>query len=569
MDQNYYGMGMVPPGNSDNNDNGQNSPADNRQDAQQGAPAEGMNQQQPWQAQPGQQAMAEGAVPVEANPAPQGPAPLPQQTVDMPQEAAPVQQAMNVPQEAASTPQQAVNELSQSAVPQALNGQTSGYGQPAAGQQVPTGTSAHPLYGSGPQGQGQPPQGAPYAQASWQPYGAPRPYTPYGQQSAPLPYGTQPQQQPPQNPSPRKGGKALSTVALLMACAVFAFGGTYAANQIEAANEGTTVVYRAPETTTADQTSTGDSLTVSEIAAKTGQSVVSVVTETAVESPFVSSDQTVSGAGSGVIISEDGYIITNNHVVEGATKVDVTLPDGSEHEATIIGTDSRSDIAVIKINVTGLIPAVIGDNEAVRVGDLCVAIGNPMGQLGGTVTDGIISALNREVTISGTPMNLIQMSAAVSPGNSGGGLFNGNGELIGVVNAKAGSDNTEGLGFAIPANTAMQVAEELIEDGYVHGRPALGITAQQMNVQDSDSMTVVVVAQVSAGGAADLAGIQANDILLSLNGESISTLAGLSNTLEECAVGDTVTVEVQRDSTTLTLEVTLQELVPDTSSAGA
>lgn len=412
-------------------------------------------------------------------------------------------------------------------------------------------------------GQPAPVQPQPYMpnpSSEWSPYGASQQYTRHtgGQE----PYGGQ--SEPPRKSS---GGKAARTVAMLLACAVVGFGGGYVANSISA-TPGTTVVYKAPEADNITPASAGDSLSVSEIAAKAGQSVVSVVTKSGPASPYMN-DQTATGAGSGVIISEDGYIITNHHVVEDAASVYITLPDGSEHEATIVGSDARSDIAVLKINVKGLIPAVIGNNEEVRVGDFVIAIGNPMGQLGGTVTDGIVSALNREVNIAGTPMNLIQMSAAVSPGNSGGGLFNGKGELVGVVNAKAGSSEAEGLGFAIPAGTAMQVAEELMEGGYVKGRPALGITAQQVNVQGSDTQTAVVIAQVTPGGAAEVAGLQQGDVLLSLEGEEVSTLAGLSAALDGYKVGDTVQVEVQRGEEKIVVSLELQELVPVTTTVGA
>ena len=216
-----------------------------------------------------------------------------------------------------------------------------------------------------------------------------------------------------------------------------------------------------------------------------------------------------SGAGSGVIISQDGYILTCAHVVSGATSVKVQLNGSDEsYDATIVGQDSTSDIAVLKIVATGLTPAVIGDSDALAVGEVAVAVGNPLGTLSNTVTDGIVSALNRQVTVQNNDMTLIQTDASISPGNSGGGLFNANGELIGIVNAKSSYSEAEGIGFAIPINTAMEISRQLIESGSV-ARPALGVkivdvtdaqTAQQLGV----STMGVYVVEVTKGSGADL-----------------------------------------------------------------
>ena len=214
-----------------------------------------------------------------------------------------------------------------------------------------------------------------------------------------------------------------------------------------------------------------------------------------------------SGAGSGVIISQDGYILTCAHVVDGATSVKVQLQNGETYDASIVGSDATSDIAVLKIEATGLTPAVIGDSDALAVGETVVAVGNPLGTLSNTVTDGIISALNREVTVEDNDMTLLQTNASISPGNSGGGLFNANGELIGIVNAKSSYSEAEGIGFAIPIDQAMEIAQQLIENGAVI-RPALGVkildvmdanTANQLGV----SATGVYVVEVTAGGGAE------------------------------------------------------------------
>ena len=213
---------------------------------------------------------------------------------------------------------------------------------------------------------------------------------------------------------------------------------------------------------------TSDSLSIPEIAALNSDSVVEIYTEFIVNG-WRMTQYVSEGAGSGVVISKNGYIVTNNHVIDSANKITVQLNDGTEYEAELIGKDSRTDIAVIKIDASDLKPAVWGDSDGLVVGELAVAIGNPLGKLGGTVTDGIISALSRDIEIDGHMMNLLQTSAAVNPGNSGGGLFNGKGELIGVVNAKSTGSDIEGIGFAIPANLAKSIADELIKNGKVEG----------------------------------------------------------------------------------------------------
>ena len=185
-----------------------------------------------------------------------------------------------------------------------------------------------------------------------------------------------------------------------------------------------------------------------------------------------------------VIISSDGYILTCAHVVSGASNITVSIGD-KDYPATLVGEDTTSDIAVVKVDATGLTPATVGNSDGLKVGQSVMAVGNPLGELGGTVTSGIVSALNRSVSIQSSSsvntMSLIQMDASVSPGNSGGGLFNMNGELIGIVNAKSSSSDAEGLGFAIPINDAIKVAQDLLENGYVTGRPYMGITYLAVN----------------------------------------------------------------------------------------
>lgn len=371
-----------------------------------------------------------------------------------------------------------------------------------------------------------------------------------------------------------KGGKwakrILAGVAAVAVCAAAGFGGGYVGG-IMARGASSTVVYAAPSQTTqsasantdASDGTTAGTLSVSQIADIVAPSVVEVTTESVSTNPFFS-QYVQSGAGSGVIITSDGYIITNNHVVSGAQQVTVTTHDGDEYAATVIGTDSQTDIAVLKIEADGLTPATIGDSDALVVGEYAMAVGNPMGELGGTVTDGIISGLNRSVEVEGQNMTLLQTSAAVSPGNSGGGLFNERGELIGIVNAKSIEEGADGLGFAIPINTAMSVAQSLIENGYVTGRPAFGIQVLSIStVEDALQAGVnqlgVYIVSVDEGSAAEKAGLEAGDLFVSVDGKAVTSTSDVTGALEGRSAGDTVEVQVVRDGRVVSVTVTLQE----------
>ena len=269
-----------------------------------------------------------------------------------------------------------------------------------------------------------------------------------------------------------------------------------------------------------------------------------------------------SGAGSGVIIAQEGqigYIVTNNHVIEGATSIIVRLKDGTELSANLVGTDSMTDLAVLTVSTEKkLTVAVLGDSDSLVVGQEVIAIGNPLGELGGTVTNGIVSALEREVKIDGENMTLLQTNAAVNPGNSGGGLFNMRGELIGVVNAKSSGDDVEGLGFAIPVNTVHEIITELIEHGYVRGRPALGITVSIARQQYF--MQVVSYIYVTDPGTTAL---QVNDILYAIEGSEITSSEDIASAISGKSVGDKVEIVVLRNNKEVTVEVELIEYVPE------
>ena len=315
---------------------------------------------------------------------------------------------------------------------------------------------------------------------------------------------------------------------------------------------------------------TGSTLSVQEIVAKNENSVVAIVTES-VSTDSWFGQYVTQGAGSGVIISEDGYIVTNNHVIEGASNIKVTLHDGTEVAAELVATDEQTDVAVIKIEKTGLIPVTFGDSSALNVGDLTVAIGNPMGTLAGSASEGIVSGLEREITVDGKTMTLIQTSASISPGNSGGGLFNANGELIGIVNAKSSSSDAEGLGFAIPINTAMEMAKQMIEKGYV-ARPAMGVTVITINdaqtaMQYGVSNYGVYIYQIASGSGAEKGGLKLGDRIISIDDVAVSSASDVQKYCQSKEVGDTVTLQVERDGKVISCEVTLGESTQSTATA--
>ena len=275
------------------------------------------------------------------------------------------------------------------------------------------------------------------------------------------------------------------------------------------------------------------------------------------------------GSGSGVILTEDGYIATCAHVVDGAKSVKVTLNDDTSYDATIVGTDKKNDIAIIKIEAKNLTPAIVGDSETLTVGSEVIAIGNPLGELRGTATAGIISATNRTIEVEGQTMTLVQTDAAISPGNSGGGLFDATGKLIGIVNAKVSDSRAEGLGFAIPVNSVLDEISDLLNYGYVKGRPYLGVSTQDVTLRSRDRMwyysdgtRCVLVEKVISGSAAEKAGIQSGDLILKMDDKSITSGDDLSSAIGEHAPGDRITLIIQRDGKEMTVEATLDEYAP-------
>lgn len=315
---------------------------------------------------------------------------------------------------------------------------------------------------------------------------------------------------------------------------------------------------------TMSQTGTqNEEFSIKDIAALTKNSIVEISTETVVWGTRLG--QYVSeGAGSGIIISNDGYIVTNNHVIEDARKITVTLNSGESYEAEVIGTYSENDIAVLKIDANDLQPVVLGDSDKLCVGDTAVVVGNPLGSLGGTVTNGIISALDREIDLGDTTMNLLQTNAAVNPGNSGGGLFNGRGELVGIIVAKSAGSDIEGIGFAIPINDVKDDISELKTYGYKRGRVQLGVTL----IDISDSMkammyrldsTGVYIQSVDDNSDAGKAGIKAGDRVISIDDKKIESGNDVKKAIQEKYPGDRISIKVMRNGREKTINVELTE----------
>jgi serine protease Do len=273
------------------------------------------------------------------------------------------------------------------------------------------------------------------------------------------------------------------------------------------------------------------------------------------------------GAGSGVIISTDGYIMTNSHVVEDSNTIRVTLANGEVHNARLVGVDRSTDVAVIKINATGLRPVIFGNSDSIALGDLSVVIGNPLGDLGGTITAGIISAIDRNLTIEGRRMTVIQTDAAINQGNSGGGLFNQHGELVGLVVAKTKGPGVEGLGFAIPINIAKPLAMNIVEHGFVAGRPQIGIVMFDLTSPEAmnhHNVTVpgIYIRSVNAENART-AGLMEGDMLYSIEGVEIGSFNDVTTVVQSHSIGDTVSVTVMRDGELLEFSVVLSEQRPN------
>ena len=388
----------------------------------------------------------------------------------------------------------------------------------------------------------------------------------------------------------KKKNKGLKVFAGIM-CAILCVGvvslagyGTYAlvSNQqdqqsAEATTEGTDEQSQSSTTLVLnDKPSTSNSsasvdlsegeLTITERAEKVLPSTVGIVS-------YIQNQQSIFGGeqsqGSGIIISADGYIVTNEHVISGATSIKVVLQDDSEYNATLVGSDERTDLAVLKIDATGLTPAEFGNSDQMQIGEQVIAIGNPGGlELAGTVTVGYVSAVNRSITTTnGNTVNCIQTDAAINPGNSGGALVNTYGQVIGINSQKIAATDYEGIGFAISINEAQPIINDLIQYGYVRGRVVMGITMQMIDQTYAaiyGYQPGIGVVSVEAGSPAEEAGLVAGDIITAIDGQSITTQEELNSLLEQYSPGDTITLTVYRqsvrgDGQELSMELTFAE----------
>jgi len=294
--------------------------------------------------------------------------------------------------------------------------------------------------------------------------------------------------------------------------------------------------------------------------------VVGITIEVPTSSPFGNPNSSSTSSGSGFIISSDGYILTNYHVIESAylnnIPLTVSLSDGTEYLAEIIGFEASNDVALIKIEATGLNPAIIANSDNIRVGQPVYAIGNPFGNLVYTMTDGIVSALDREVTVDGKIISTFQFSAAVNRGNSGGPVYDANGEVLGIVTAKLIRNDVEGIGFAIPINDAIEIASGLIEHGYIAGRPLIGITAQTVSSGHAEYYGWVVgtyVRSVNPGSAAQKAGLLVGDIITQIGDTEVDSMEALRFAMRKYKAGDTANITVWRSGDVFELTITFDE----------
>ena len=371
--------------------------------------------------------------------------------------------------------------------------------------------------------------------------------------------------------SPKQKG-AIKIVALCLVCALLGGLAQPIYSSLSGGNE--TTIYTGDRTPTQVDTASVDTskeLTTAEIYAKYVNSCVGITVDIVSTNVF---GQTVTGAaaGSGFVITEDGYILTNYHVIDGANSIKVTFDNGKEYTATYVGGEEKSDIAVIKVDATGLTPVVIGKSSDMLVGEQVTTIGNPLGELTFSESTGIISALDRSITMSdGRQMNMIQTDCAINSGNSGGPLFNSHGEVIGIVSAKyssgsnSSSASVEGLGFAIPMDDVANMVSDLVKNGYVTGKPIMGISVADVD----ESVTSYGVPQgaiirvVTPDLCGAKAGLQAGDIITKIDNTDVTSASDLTSAIGNYKPGDKVTLTIFRSGETKTVEVTLEESTPE------
>ena len=371
----------------------------------------------------------------------------------------------------------------------------------------------------------------------------------------------------PVQPKKHHGGVG-RVVALILSCAVISaacgFGGAILAQN--GSRTGKTTVQQSNRTAANVSVKKVDGqtlMTPSEVYASTVNSVVSINCSAVSTNIFGQQTESAS-SGSGFIYTADGYIVTNQHVVANASSINVTLYNGDTYPATLVGSDSDYDVAVLKIDAKDLPAVTLGSSTDVNVGDTVLAIGNPLGELTFSMSQGIVSCVNRAINVEGTPFNMIQVDASINPGNSGGPLMNLYGEVVGIVSAKYSSyanTTVEGLGFAIPINDVQSIIKDIIENGSVGNKAYMAITAgtmtQQMAAQYKINATEgVFVYSVEDGGAGDKAGLKLGDVITKLNDTQITSMEDLSAAKKGFKAGDTVTLTVLRDGKEITTQLT-------------
>ena len=409
----------------------------------------------------------------------------------------------------------------------------------------------------------------------------------FGEYMDPVPVTPGPEA--PQNQ--KKPGKGFSKkiVALVLACAIVAGGaGVGGAALYQNMSRGGTVVYEGerPKVQTVVNNNNGEPMTPEQLYAANLASCVGITVNTTVN--IYGQTTTSAATGSGFVLTQDGYIVTNYHVIEDATKdssvtIEVSFSDGSKYTAKLVGGEQDNDIAVLKIDATGLQPVTLGDSSQLVVGESVYAIGNPLGELTYTLTDGIVSALDRLITTSSqdangntvsTTLNVLQTNCAINPGNSGGPLFDSYGNVVGVVSAKMTESSSgvsaEGLGFAIPINDVKDIINDLIEHGYVTGKPYMGVQVQSVPdyVQNYGVSAGAYVISVAEGSCSEKAGLQQGDIIIAIDDTAIDTSSALTAALSSnYKAGDTATLTIIRNNEKMTLSITFDEKNEQTEAA--
>ncbi len=454
--------------------------------------------------------------------------------------------------------------------------------EPSAGDPAPQSSPEAPQQ---PQSYSEAPQQMPvYTEIPWQPQGFPEPphYTqsiPRAPQPAPS-YAT-----PPKKQRKNRKGIALAALALCFSLLGSLFGGGLVLlmqqdpqqQQQEAPtassgnSDSSSMLEGNRENTVIDivQIETGKLLTAAEVYAANVQSTVGITTS--ITTNYWGYQSTSAASGSGFIVTDDGYIITNFHVIEDSDSITVSLYSGDTYDADLVGYDESNDLAVLKIEAEGLSPVILGDSDNLNVGDSVVAIGNPLGELTFSLTSGSTSAKDREVTMSNSlTMNLLQTDCAINSGNSGGALFNMYGEVIGITNAKYSSSGSEAsidnIGFAIPINDVRSIVESIIEKGY-YSKPYLGVSVSDVSreYQIYGLPQGAAIQTITEGSPAEDAGLQVGDIITGVDGTEITGSTDLTSIIGRCKVGDKVALTVYRQGETLEISVTIGEQIQSTT----